>query len=193
MEESLSRKFLETWADETMPEPLTIYPVGEPPGSPVVHDRRSLLRRLLALLTAGGVAFALTTWTLVRYDDPFGPLGWGARPAGPADVVKAHLEALNRGELRAAYALFSRQYRAQFSFEDYRRLLLSHRQIFRTREIRVSRQQESGQRALLETQILTEGGEHYQARFTLVRAEGRWWIDDVRWGAEPALKGRVTV
>ena len=179
-----------------MNEPLTSDPVG-PGADPLQQrretERRGLLRRLMALLTASGVAFALTTWTLVRYDDPFGLLGWGARPAGPTDVVKAHLEALNRGELRAAYALFSQRYREQVSFEKYRRLMLANRQMFRTREIRVSRKQESDERAVLETQLLAEGGERYQARFTLVRAEGRWWIDDLRWGTEPALKGRVTI
>jgi hypothetical protein len=25
----------------------------------------------------------------------------------------------------------------------------------------------------------------YRARFTLIRTEGRWWIDDVHWTQEP--------
>jgi hypothetical protein len=56
--------------------------------------------------------------------------------------------------------------------------------MFRTRELRFSRNEESGERAVLETHIRAEGGERYVARFTLIRAEGRWWIDDLRWAAE---------
>ena len=178
-----------------MRDPLTIFPVSEPPGSPSSHEsgeatRSSLLRRLLALLAAGGTAFALTTWTLVRYEDPLGLFGFGP---GPASVVKAQLEALNRGEPRAAYEMFSRHYREQVSFEAFARLVATHRRMFRTRELRVSSQQQSGERAVLETHLLAESGEHYRARFTLVRAEGRWWIDDLRWGVKANPKSRVTV
>ncbi len=177
-----------------MNEPLNLHPV-EPGPAPERREatRRSLLRRLLALLTAGGAAFALTTWTLVRYDSPFGLFGWGAKADRPAGIVKAHLEALNRGEFRAAYALFSRHYREQVSFEEYRRLVLAHRRMLHTRELRVIRQQESGERAVLETSLLAQNGERYTARFTLVRVDGRWWIDDLRWGSEPEFKGRVSV
>ena len=178
-----------------MHEPLTMFPVGEPPGSQPAYGsreatRHSLLRRLLALLAAGGTAFALTTWTLVRYEDPFGLLGSGP---GPASVVKAQLEALNRGESRAAYEMFSRHYRDQVSFEAFQQLVATHRRLFRTRELQVTSRQESGGRVVLETHLLAESGKRYRARFTLVRSEGRWWIDDLRWGAEADPKSRVDI
>lgn len=163
-----------------MNEPLTIFPAG-PAGVPQESFRRRLLRRLLALLAVGGAAFALTTWTLVRFDIPTGSSGlFGS----PASVVKAHLEALNRGEPRAAYDLFSRKYRQQVSFEAYHQLVVAHRGMFRTRELRFTRNEESSERAVLEAHLLAGGGGRYVARFTLVRAEGRWWIDDLRWRAE---------
>jgi hypothetical protein len=171
-----------------MDEPLNNFsqmPEGEPPGSPAAHERRyaarRLWRRLMMLLVAGGAAFGLTTWILVRLDNPVGPLGLKSSPAA---VVRAHLEALNRGELRAAYELFSRRYRQQVPFDAYRELVVTHRRMFRTRELRFSRHEESGERAVLETHMRAEGGERYVARFTLIRAEGRWWINDLRWGAE---------
>ena len=179
-----------------MNEPLTLFPPEPPDSRPVFPEdwredaRRSLRRRLLALLAAGGAVFALTTWTLVRFPNPFAAFGLDF---GPSDVVKAHLEALNRGELRAAYALFSPRYRQEVSFEAFRRLVVTHRRMFRTRELEVSRQQESEERAVLETHLLSEAGERYRARFTLVHAEGRWWIDDLRWGAESGRKSGVTV
>ena len=170
-----------------MDEPLTIFPrEPEGTGSPAAAHpqdaaRRSLRRRLLALLGAGGAAFVLTTWILVRVENP---LGRAALGANPANVVKAHLEALNRGELRAAYALFSPRYRQKVSFEAYHELVATHWRMFRTRELRFSRDEESGERAVLETHMLAEGGERCVARFTLVRAQDRWWIDDLRWGTE---------
>src|SRR2546422_2407320 len=95
-----------------MDEPPTIHPQGpgdEPPGWPPPHQpqevaRRSLLRRLLALLVAGGTAFTLTPWVLVRYHNPLGVLPPGP---GPAKGVQAHLEALSRGEGRTADEMVS--------------------------------------------------------------------------------------
>ncbi len=176
-----------------MDELPSISPVsaGEPPrpgARPADPVRRSLLRRLVALLAAGGTAFALTTWMLVRVDNPLGR--W--RPAAngsPSGVVTAHLEALNRGELRAAYRLFSPHYRRKVSFEAYQRLVMTHLRLFRMRDYRLAPITESNERAVLETHIVAEGGERYLARFTLVRAEGRWWIDDLRWGSEARAKG----
>ncbi len=169
-----------------------MFPTGGAPDVPEAREagRRSLLRRLLALLAAGSTAFALTTWTLVRYEDPLGLLGFGS---GPTSVVKAQLEALNRGQLRAAYEMFSPHYRQQVPFEAFERLVATHRRMFRTRNIRVGSRQESGERAVLETHLVAETGECYRARFTLVHDEDRWWIDDLRWGAEKNAKGRISI
>ncbi len=181
-----------------MDEPLTIFPAepeGESPGSSEAHPPREAAlrhfrRRLMALVAAGGATFALTTWLLVRFENPLARLGAGQSPAG---VVKAQLEALNRGELGAAYELFSREYRRRVPFEAYHELVVTHRRLFRTREVRIASREETGERATLETHTLTESGERYVARFTLVRAEGRWWIDDLRWGGEAGAGDLVAV
>ncbi len=136
---------------------------------------------MTALLAVGGAAFVVTTWLLVRLENPLGPASAGS---SAESVVRAHLEALNRGELRTAYALFSRRYREKVSFEAYHELVVTHWRMFRTRELRFSREDESGEHAVLVTRMLTEGGERYMARFTLVRLEGRWWIDDLHWRTE---------
>src|SRR3989442_1738100 len=73
----------------TMDEPPTIHPQGpgdEPPGWPAPPQprevaQRSLLRRLLALLVAGGAAFTLSPWALVPYQNPIGILSPPPRPA----------------------------------------------------------------------------------------------------------------
>ena len=141
--------------------------------------RRSLLRRLRVLLMAGVVAFALTTWMLVRVENPAALLGLSP---GPASVARAHLAALNHGELRTAYDFFSAKYRQQVSFEAYHRLVVSHREMFRTEVVEFETQEAGADRAVLESHITSADGAAYVARFTMVRREGRWWIDDLRWG-----------
>ncbi len=155
--------------------------------------RRNLRRRLLALLAAGGVAFALTTWTLVRVEEPLGPVETRGDAAGPESVVRAQLDSMARGELRTAYAFFSARYREQVPFEAYHLLVSTHPEMFRAREVHVNREEQWGGRAVLVARLLAETGKRYRARFTLVRAEGRWWIDDLRWGLESAARDTRTL
>jgi len=143
--------------------------------------RTALLRRLRVLLFASTLAFALTTWMLVRVDNPAALLGWGP---GPSTVARAHLEALNRGELRVAYELFSTQYRQQVPFDAYHQLVITHREMFLIADATFQETEDSGDRAVLESSITASDGEHYRARFTMIRIEGRWWIDDLRWGLD---------
>jgi len=146
------------------------------------RERRArMLRRLRVLLAAGSAAFALTIWLLVRVENPARLLPPGGEPAR---IVRIHLAALNRGELREAYALFSPHYREEVSFDAYHELIVTHRRMFRTRLLALSSRESSGDRAVLDTRLLAADGEHYVARFTLVRAGDRWWIDDLRWGSE---------
>ncbi len=162
-----------------MEEPSANSPL---PPEPAEHElRRGMLRRLMTLVALGGATFALTTWTLVRLELPFVPAGGGS---SPANVVRAQLEALNRGELGAAYELFSGRYRNEVPFQAFQKLVVTHRRMFRTQELRFSRDEEQGERALVEARLLAQDGAHYVARFTLVRADGRWWIDDLRWRAD---------
>ncbi len=171
------------------PEIRTVPPILPDPQHEVEEAwRRSLRRRLLILLCVMGVAFAVATWLLVRYENPL----WFSRLSnGPASVVRAQLEALNRGDLRRAYDFFSPNYRKEVPFEAFHQLVVTHRNMFRTRELRIGRDDESGSRAVLETHLLAEGGKRYLARFTLVRLDGRWWVDELRWGDEPAPRQKL--
>ena len=163
--------------EQRPPEPV----LRVAPEDPEAPRRRSLLRRLRVLLMAGGLAFALTTWMLVRIENPAALLGFGP---GPASVARAHLNALNRGALREAYECFSTHYRQQVSFEMYHELVATHREMFLTEALDFATRESSRERTVLETHIVSADGEHYLARFTLVRLEGRWWIDDLRWGLD---------
>ena len=143
--------------------------------------REAILSRLRLLLLLGVGAFVLATWMLVRVDDPGRFLPFAS---GPSRVVRSHLEALNRGEFRAAYNLFSPAYRGAVTFEIYHQLVVTHVRMFRTRLVALKSRESSVDRAVLDTRLLGADGERYIARFTLVRADGQWWIDDVRWSSE---------
>ena len=144
--------------------------------------RRHLLRRLRILLLTGGLAFALTTWMLVRFENPAAFFGFGP---GPASVAREHLDAVRSGELRRAYGLFSASYRQRVPFEAYHRLVVTHRDMFRTESVQIQVKETAGNRTILLGQMVSADGEHYVAQFTMVRWEGRWWIDDLRWALAP--------
>jgi len=185
-----------------MDEPLNPLPPKPPPedAEPVdavllrsqeehKHARRVIVRRLVTLLATAVAAFALTIWLLVRHD----PLGGAAEEnSAAAGVVRAQLDALGRGELRAAYDLFSDHYREQVPFDAFHKLVATHWTMFRAREIKFESREASSVRAVFDTHIVSSDGERYLARFTVVEAEGRWWIDDVRWGFEPVPRHRLT-
>lgn len=173
-------------------QPPPYNPYLLPPGS--VGDtgceerRRALLRRLKALLAAGLVACAAVTWFLVRFESPL-----TLAVTGPAAVVRAHLDALNRNDIEGAWKLFSADYREQFPFDTYEAFVAQHSEIFQTRNVEFRQQVQSNQRAFLVARLLAADGASYVARFTLVRSDGRWWIDDFRWTRDRSRRPLVTV
>ena len=183
-----------------MSEDPNIPPLTPPelPGSRIItlasasdeleRRRKTLVGQLAALLAAALAAFALTTWILVRMDTSWGQ----AKDASPANIVRAQLEALDRGELREAYDLFSQQYRNRVPFRAFHELVAAHPAMFRARHVEFGRREESSARAILDTRIVAADGERYLARYTLIAIEGHWWIDDLRWGHEAESRGRLS-
>ena len=152
--------------------------------------RANLLRRLRILMATGATAFVLTTWLLVRIENPGSLLPWGQ---GPSRVVRAHLAALNRGDFRGAYEQFSRHYREQIPFPAYQHMVAVHRAMFRTREVEFSATQSDAGRAVFDTRLVSADGERYLVRFTLVESEGRWWIDSIRWSEAPNPRNSIRI
>ena len=152
--------------------------------------REKSLRRLKRLLIFGCALFTVLIWLFVRPENP-GVLSLFA--PGPARVVRQHFQALNRGEFREAYLLFSKHYRDDVSFELYHKLVVTHAEMFRTRAFSVSHQESSGDRIVLDTRVLASDGERYVARFTLVRLENRWWIDDLHWSPDMSRRNMISI
>jgi len=142
--------------------------------------RRSFRHNLFLLLSLALAAFILTAWILVRVDAPFGIFS-----TGPQESVRAQLRALDRGELRPAYDMFSARYRGQVSFDTWHQLFVKHWRMFHANVVRAETPAISGPGVTLEIYLHGADDKDYRARFTLIRTDGRWWIDDVRWTQEP--------
>jgi Domain of unknown function (DUF4864) len=158
------------------------------PAAAAIHEnaierRRNFRRNLFASLVLALVAFTLTSWILVRVDSPFGIL-----VTGPQEVVRAQLRALDRGELKPAYDLFSARFRSHVSFDAWHELCISHWQMFHSNVVRADQPEPKGGGVFLEIYLRGADDTHYRARFTVIRANGRWWIDDVHWMQEPAVR-----
>ena len=165
--------------------------------------RRTLLRRLTALLGTGTVAFTLTTWLLLRrpVERPAPRLataspeiakkGGAANDDAPQEsaaagaalrIARAQLVALNGDDISGAYSYFSPRYRNRVSLALFRRLVLSHRHMFHTEEQDVEMRSESEDRVVADIHVSSDDDQDYVAHYTLVRLRGRWYVDDLRWG-----------
>ncbi|HWF12717.1 MAG TPA: hypothetical protein VG272_03205 [Candidatus Acidoferrales bacterium] len=142
--------------------------------------KRGFRNNLLLLLGLTLAAFILSSWILVRVDSPFGIFS-----SGPQEVVRAQLRALDHGELRPAYDMFSPRYRGQVSFDTWHELFITHWRMFHADVVRSEIPAQSTSGVTLEIYLHSADDKDYRARFTLVRADGRWWIDDVHWEQEP--------
>jgi hypothetical protein len=146
----------------------------------VASRRRNFRHNLLLLLSLTLAAFILTSWILVRVDSPFGLFS-----TGPQEIVRAQLRALDRGELRPAYDMFSPRYRGQVSFDTWHELWVTHWRMFHADVVRAETPEQNGPAVTLEIYLHGADDKDYRARFRLIRTEGRWWIDDVHWTQEP--------
>ena len=156
------------------------------PAPAAIHDaarQRNFRRNLYSALGLALVAFTLTSWILVRIDFPFGVFA-----TGPQDVVRAQLRDLDRGQLKPAYDLFSPRYRSQVSFDAWHELCIAHWRMFHANVIRADQPEPRGAGVFLEIYLRGADATNYRARFTVIRADGRWWIDDVHWTEEPSAR-----
>ncbi len=146
----------------------------------VTERKRGFRNNLFVLLGLTLTAFILSAWILVRVESPFGMFS-----TGPQEVVRAQLRALDHGELRPAYDMFSPRYRGQVSFDTWHQLFITHWRMFHADVVRTEAPAQSGRGVMLEIYLHGADDKDYRARFTLIRTDGHWWIDDVHWEQEP--------
>lgn len=151
-----------------------------------VSRKRNLRHSLLLLLSLTLAAFVLTAWILVRVDSPFGIFS-----TGPQEIVRAQLLAVDRGQLRPAYDMFSARYREQVSFDVWHQLIVTHWRMFHAEVLRTGEPAQTGPGVTLEIHLRGADEREYRARFTVIRLAGRWWIDDVHWTEEAGQQNDV--
>lgn len=139
--------------------------------------QRIWLRRMLFLLVACCLAFALTTLWFSRLST--------ARSIEKADsqattVVREHFAALERGDYRTAYEQFSDRFRRKMSFEVFVSMVAGHWSMMNG-QATVFPQSATPSRVVVRVNFAATGNVSLTAEFTLVRSRGRWWIDDVSW------------
>lgn len=161
-----------------VPSDGTAQQVAPPAGAyeAIALRKQGFRRKLYMLLSLALATFVVTSWILVHLDAPF-----SAYSNGPQEVVRAQLRALERGQLRPAYDLFSARYRQQVSFDAWRELVVTHSRMFHADVVRTGTPAQAGPRVNLEIFLRGADEKDYRARFTLIRSDGRWWIDDVHW------------
>jgi hypothetical protein len=150
--------------------------------------KRNLRHNLLLLLSLTLAAFALSAWILVRVNSPF-----GSNSSGPQELVRAQLRAVDRGQFRPAYDMFSERYRQQVSFDLWHELIVTHWRMFHGEVLRSGALAQTGPGVTLEFHLRGSDERQYRARFTLIRHSGRWWIDDVHWAEEADEQNTVRI
>ena len=149
------------------------------PSENAASRKRTFRQNLLMLLSLSLAAFILTAWILIRVD-----FGFGMFSTGPQEVARAQLRALDRGEVRPAYDMFSPRYRREVSYDVWHEVIVTHWRMFHSEVLRAGEPSQDGPRATLELYVRGADAKTYRARFTLVRLEGRWWIDDLHWSED---------
>ncbi len=126
--------------------------------------KRNLRHNLLLLLSLTLAAFALSAWILVRVNSPF-----GSSSSGPQELVRAQLRAVDRGQFRPAYDMFSERYRQQVSFDLWHELIVTHWRMFHGEVLRSGALAQTGPGVTLEIHVRSSDERQYRARFTLIR------------------------
>jgi ketosteroid isomerase-like protein len=156
---------------------------GEWPGASQTTERaegerqRIWLRRMLFLLVACCLAFALTTFWFSHLSTS---LSIEKADAQATSVVRQHFAALERGDYHAAYEQFSTRYRRRMPFEVFVEMVVGHWKMLSGQATLFPRSQ-TPNRVIVHVDFAGSGSISVAAEFTVIRDNGRWWIDDVSW------------
>ena len=142
--------------------------------------RKRWLRRMITLLGMSCLAFGVTALWLSRAPSPA-----SLRNADfqAEKVVRAHFAALDRGDYRAAYALFSKRLRREMPFNQFHEVMEDHLLLLQGKVIVYPERTTAG-RVVVEVAFRGIQSMDLTAEFVLIHSGGRWWIDNMRWNLE---------
>jgi hypothetical protein len=142
--------------------------------------RKRWLRRMMALLGTSCLAFALTALWLARQASR---TSLQSADSQAVEVVQAHFAAIDRGDFRAAYGLFSTRLRREMPFDEFREIMEAHLPLLQGR-VSVYPETTGAGRVVVDIAFHGRQPMGLTAEFMLVRSRGRWWIDNFHWNVE---------
>lgn len=144
------------------------------------YARKRWLWRMTALLGTSCLAFAVAALWLSRLPSP---ASLQKADIQAEKVVRAHFAALDRGDYRAAYALFSQRLRHEMPFDQFHEIMENHLQLLQGKVIVYPARTSAG-RVVVDISFSGIQPMDLTAEFTLVRNNGHWLIDNMRWNLE---------
>lgn len=150
--------------------------------------RKRWLRWMIALLGTSCLAFALAALWLSRVPSP---ASLQSADFQAEKVVRAHFAALDRGDYRAAYALFSKRLRNEMPFDQFHEIMESHLRLLQGKVIVYPATTSAG-RVVVDISFRGIQPMDLTAEFTLIRNGGRWWIDNMSWNLERTRPQHLT-
>lgn len=156
---------------------------GEWPGASQTIEREASrrqkiwLRRMLILLVTCCTAFALSTLWFSRLSTSLSIEKADSEATG---VVREHFAALERGDYRTAYQQFSARYRERMPYEAFVEMVVGHWNMLRG-EATMFPQSATPNRVIVRVDFAGNRDMSLSAEFTVIRTNGRWWIDEVSW------------
>lgn len=139
--------------------------------------QRAWLRRMLFLLVFSCVVFGLLALWFSHLSNS---VSLQKADSEATKVVREHFAALERGDYRAAYEQFSPRYRRQIPFPMFVQMVVGHWQMLQG-QATVFPQSATPNRVIVHVEFAGTRDVSLTAEFTLVRDNGRWWIDNVDW------------
>lgn len=150
--------------------------------------RNRWLRWMIALLGTSCLAFAVAALWLSSFPSP---ASLQSADFQAESVVRAHFAALDRGDYRAAYALFSKRLRHEMPFDQFHEIMEDHLQLLQGKVIVYPARTSAG-RVVVDIAFRRIQPMDLTAEFTLVRSGGHWWIDNMRWNLERTRPQHLT-
>lgn len=150
--------------------------------------RKRWLRGMIALLGISCLAFAVVVLWLSRLPSPASLQNADFQAE---QVVRAHFAALDRGDYRAAYSLFSERLRHQMPFNQFHEIMEDHLQMLQGRVIVYPARTTAG-RVVMDISFRGVRSMDLTAEFTLVHMNGHWLIDNMRWNMERTRPQHLT-
>ncbi len=100
---------------------------------------------------------------------------------GPERVVKAHLQAVGRGNYLEAYSMLSARCRSRMTFQQFRDQVEPFRALLPYRDFELSSMAIKNHQAATGGKVVGRDGSIFPITYFLIREHGQWRVDRFEW------------